>query len=108
MSTLTLSMIVKNEEKYLRDCLESVKNIVNEIVIVDTGSTDKTKDIAKNYNAKIIELEWQNDFSFARNIALKNSTCDWILYLDADERLNENSLNEIKKLTETNEKLGIN
>lgn len=108
MSTLTLSMIVKNEEKYLRNCLESVKDIVNEIVIVDTGSTDKTKDIAKNYNAKIIELEWQNDFSFARNIALENSTSEWILYLDADERLNENSQNEIKKLTETNQKLGIN
>lgn len=84
---LTLSMIVKNEEKMLPGCLESVKDVVDEIVIVDTGSEDNTIEIAKQWGAKIIQIEWKNDFSYARNIALKNSTGKWILYLDADERL---------------------
>ncbi|MGK9477100.1 tetratricopeptide repeat-containing glycosyltransferase family 2 protein [Melioribacter sp. OK-6-Me] len=106
MGTLTLSMIVKNEEKYLKDCLESVKNIVNEIVIVDTGSTDNTISIAKEYNAKIYNFDWINDFSAARNYALSRSTGDWILYLDADERLDTNSLPELKKILNTVTKAG--
>ena len=99
MSSITLSMIVKNEEKYLEGCLESVKEVVEEIVIVDTGSTDRTIEIAKKYGAKIYSYAWQNDFSEARNFALSKSTCDWILYLDADERLEMNSIKEVKKLT---------
>ena len=79
---LTLSMIVKNEENYLGGCLESVKDIVDDIVIVDTGSTDKTIEIAEKYGAKIFHFEWVNDFSAARNFALAKSTGDWILYLD--------------------------
>ncbi len=108
MSNITLSMIVKNEERYLRDCLESVKDIVSEIVIVDTGSTDSTIKIAKNYGAKIFSFGWIKDFSAARNYALSKSTGDWILYLDADERLNENSKNELLRLTQNNKDLGIN
>ena len=95
MSKITLSMIVKNEERYLRECLESVKDIVSEIVIVDTGSTDSTIKIAKDYGAKLYSFGWINDFSAARNFALSKSTGDWILYLDADERLSENSKNEL-------------
>lgn len=92
-------MIVKNEEKHLAACLESVKNIVDEIVIVDTGSTDTTLEIAKKYSAKIFHFEWINDFAAARNFALENSSGDWILYLDADERLKSTSVNELKRLT---------
>ncbi|MBK7104468.1 MAG: glycosyltransferase [Ignavibacteriae bacterium] len=107
MSTISLSMIVKNEEKYLRECLESVKDLVDEIVIVDTGSTDKTLEIAKQFSSKIFHFNWINNFSAARNFALSKSTCDWILYLDADERLSNNSINELKKIISSNENLGV-
>ncbi len=96
---LTLSMIVKNEEKYLNDCLESVQGVVDEIVIVDTGSTDKTIEIANKFGAKVFHFDWVNDFSAARNFALNNSTGDWILYLDADERLTPESKSEVLRLT---------
>lgn len=96
---LTLSMIVKNEEKYLETCLQSVKDVVDEIVIVDTGSTDKTLEIAEKYSAKIFHFEWINDFAAARNFALEKSSGDWILYLDADECLSQKSVSELQKLT---------
>ncbi|MFA3783814.1 glycosyltransferase [Melioribacteraceae bacterium 4301-Me] len=91
-------MIVKNEEKYLEACLDSVKNVVDEIVVVDTGSTDSTKKIAYKYGAKVYDFEWINDFSAARNFALSKSNGDWILYLDADERLNSKCIDELKKI----------
>lgn len=97
-------MIVKNEEKYLPECLESVKDIVDEIVVVDTGSSDRTIEIAKEYGAKIFHFDWINDFSAARNFALRNSSGDWILYLDADERLESNSINELKKISQSKNK----
>lgn len=84
---LSLSMIVKNEEKFLEGCLESVKDVVDEIVIVDTGSTDRTLEIAQKFNAKIYHFQWIDDFAAARNESLKHCTGRWILYLDADERL---------------------
>ncbi|MCX6155058.1 MAG: glycosyltransferase [Candidatus Kapabacteria bacterium] len=84
---ITLAMIVKNEEKFLDGCLESVKGIVDEIIIVDTGSTDTTKEIAQKHAAKIFDFEWIGDFAAARNESLKHCTGKWILYLDADERL---------------------
>jgi glycosyltransferase involved in cell wall biosynthesis len=101
---LSLSMIVKNEEKYLRDCLESVKGIVDEIIIVDTGSTDKTKKIAEEYGASIYDYEWKSDFADARNYALDKSNGDWILYLDADERLSASSKDELKRITSAGDK----
>jgi glycosyltransferase involved in cell wall biosynthesis len=84
-------MIVKNEEKVLSRCLESVQNIVNEIIIVDTGSTDSTLDIARNYTDKIYFFKWVNDFSAARNESIKYATSDYILVLDADEYLDGNA-----------------
>ncbi len=96
---VTLSMIVKNEEKYLTECLQSVQGVVDEIVIVDTGSTDKTIEIAQRFDAKTYHFEWINDFAAARNFALEKSCGDWILYLDADERLNDKSKKIIKELT---------
>ncbi len=82
---ISLAMIVKNEEKVLRECLNSVKDIVDEMVLVDTGSEDDTVDIAKEFGAKLYEFKWCNDFSFARNFAAEKCSGDWILVLDADE-----------------------
>ncbi len=87
MPSITLSMIVKNEEKYLQGCLESSAPYVDEIVIVDTGSTDSTIAIAESFGAKIFHFPWNGNFSSARNESLRYATKDWILYLDADERL---------------------
>lgn len=106
MPELTLSMIVKNEEKYLRECLESVKDIADEIVIVDTGSTDRTIEIAKEFNAQIFEFEWIDDFAAARNHALSKSNGKWILYMDADERLLPESIPHLQKIISGNKKFG--
>lgn len=86
---ISLCMIVKNEEKYIKMCLENAMKLADEAVIVDTGSTDKTKEIIKDFdsNIKIIDYKWENDFSKARNISIENASGDWILILDADEKL---------------------
>ena len=84
---LSVCIITKNEEKNIGDCLASLKNIANEIIVVDTGSTDRTIEIAKQYGADVYYFEWINDFSAARNESLKYATCDFILCIDADERL---------------------
>lgn len=97
-SGISLSMIVKNEGNHLSNCLNSVKDVVDEIIIVDTGSTDNTLEIAKSFNAKIFHFEWNDDFSAARNFALSKCSCDWILYLDADEELSEYSKAEVLEL----------
>lgn len=80
-------MIVRNEETFLPDCLKSVEGVVDEMIVVDTGSTDGTVSIARAFGATVIHKEWGDDFSAARNIAIEQSTGDWVLYLDADERL---------------------
>lgn len=85
--TLSVCMIVKNEENHLGRCLESIKDVADEIVVVDTGSTDRTVEIAKSYGVKLIEEPWEDDFSKARNTSLRAATMEWILFLDADETL---------------------
>lgn len=107
MPGLTVSMIVKNEEKKLKKCLDSIKDAADEIVIVDTGSTDDTIKIAEEYKARIFHFGWQNDFSAARNYALSKSTCSWILYIDADEVLPSSSLQELKTLIGKDEAAGF-
>lgn len=82
---ISLAMIVKNEEEVLRECLNSVKGIVDEMVLVDTGSKDNTVDIAKEFGVELYEFKWCNDFSLARNFAAEKCSGDWILVLDADE-----------------------
>ncbi len=84
---LTLAMIVRNEEFFLPQCLESVKGIVDDMVIVDTGSTDRTVAIAKSFGAKVVEIEWPDDFSKARNVGLDLVRTPWVLVMDADEEL---------------------
>jgi predicted Zn-dependent protease len=82
---LSLAMIVKNEEKFLGDCLRSVEGVVDEMVIVDTGSTDNTVAIARQFGARILEIPWPDDFSLARNVGLDAVTTPWTLIMDADE-----------------------
>ena len=91
-------MIVKNEEEVLHQCLDSVKDICDEIIIVDTGSTDKTKEIAKEFTEKIIDFKWIDDFAAARNFAFSHATMDFILWLDADDILLEEDQRKFKEL----------
>lgn len=91
-------MITKNEEKFLEKCLNSVKELVDEIIIVDTGSTDKTIEIAKNFTNNIFYFEWCDDFSKARNESLKYATKEWILVLDADEIISHKDHAIIKEI----------
>lgn len=85
--TISLCMIVRNEAEHLPACLASVTGVVDEIIVVDTGSTDDTIQIAQSFGAKVIEVPWQEDFAAARNVSLSHATSDWILVLDADEKL---------------------
>ncbi len=95
---LSLCMIVKNEEENLDSCLKSVQTLVDEIIVVDTGSTDRTMEIARSYGANIYVSPWNNDFSSARNESLKYATGEWILVLDADEVLDINDHTSIMQL----------
>ncbi|MBI3027499.1 glycosyltransferase [Candidatus Woesearchaeota archaeon] len=113
--TISLCMIAKNEEKYIEQCLNSVKGIVDEIIIVDTGSADRTKEIANDFckkfssemrvsssrtrsqlTGKFFDFRWNDDFSAARNESLKHATKDWILVLDADEIIEMKDLAKIR------------
>lgn len=89
MVTISLCMIVKNEEKILARCIDSLKGIYDEAIIVDTGSTDRTKEIAARYTTKVYDFKWIDDFSAARNFAMSKATCDYIYMADADEVLDE-------------------
>jgi tetratricopeptide (TPR) repeat protein len=84
---LSFCIIVKNEEIALPQCLDSVRQVVDEMIVVDTGSTDRTREIAASYGAKVYEFEWCNDFAAARNVSLSHAQGDWVLVLDADETL---------------------
>lgn len=98
--TLGLCMIVKDEEDNMRECLLPLKGIVDEIVVVDTGSKDRTKVIAEQIGAKIFDFPWKNDFSLARNESIRRSTTDYLIWLDADDRVKEEDalkLLELKK-----------
>lgn len=101
MITVSLCMIVKNEEKVLARCLDSVKDLADEIIIVDTGSSDTTKQIALSYTDKVYDFEWIQDFSAARNFAFSKATCDYIYTADADEVINEENREKFKILKET-------
>ena len=95
---VSLCMIVKNEEEYLPKCLNSIKDIVDEIIIVDTGSTDKTVEIAEKFGAKVYYFKWNDNFSEARNESLKYATKDWILILDGDDELYPENRNNLRLL----------
>ncbi|MDJ0661626.1 MAG: tetratricopeptide repeat protein [Crocosphaera sp.] len=108
MTKLSLCMIVKNEQETLSKCLESVQNVVDEMVILDTGSTDKTVEIAQQFGANVETYEWGDNFAEARNEALKYVTGDWVLVLDADEILNKKVAPQLKEAIEKDENLVVN
>ena len=93
---LSLCMITKDEQEFLPNCLRSVKGLVDEIIVVDTGSKDNTIEIAKQFGAKVVKYKWSNDFSNARNFSLKHATKDWIIVLDADEIISKEDHSKIK------------
>lgn len=86
---LSLCMIVKDEERFLPQCLKSAEGVADEIIVVDTGSTDKTREIARSFGARVEHFKWCDDFAAARNESLRYATGDWILILDADEELSD-------------------
>jgi tetratricopeptide (TPR) repeat protein len=97
--TLSLCMIVRDEEEMLPRCLAAIRDAVDEIVIVDTGSTDKTIEIARSFGAKVIEREWTGSFADARNASFEAATGDWVMYLDADEVLVTEDAQRLRQLT---------
>lgn len=88
-------MIVRNEQPFLDGCLTSLRGLVDEIVIVDTGSTDASTDIARTHGARILNYAWHDDFAAARNVGLDAAGSEWILYIDADERLVETTRDDL-------------
>ncbi|MEL6262734.1 MAG: glycosyltransferase [Cyanobacteria bacterium J06626_6] len=100
MATLSLCMIVKDESANLRRCLDSAKNLADEIIVIDTGSGDDTPMIAEAAGAKVNFLMWGDDFAAARNASLDQATQDWILVLDADETLTKSGKGLIRSIKE--------
>ncbi|WP_300771787.1 glycosyltransferase family 2 protein [uncultured Acetatifactor sp.] len=101
MVTISLCMIVKNEEKILERCLDSVADLVDEIVIADTGSTDATREIARRYTEKVYDFPWTDDFSAARNFVFSRATQEYIYSADADEVLSPENRERFRLLKET-------
>lgn len=87
MEILSLCMIVKNEEEQIEKCLQSVVDVVDEVIIVDTGSNDRTKEICQAYKAKVYDFPWDGSFASARNFGIRQAKAKWIFWMDADEEL---------------------
>ena len=100
MITISLCMIVKNEEKVLARCLDSIADLMDEIIIVDTGSSDNTKEIAKKYTDKIYDFAWIDDFSAARNYSFSKATKEYIYVADADEVIDADNHRKLAELKE--------
>lgn len=105
---ISVCYIVKNEEKNLRQSLESLNNVADEIIVVDTGSVDGTVNVAESFGAKIFRVFWWDDFSAARNVALSQATGDWIIFLDADEYFTESTAKNIRFVIEKFHRTKIN
>ena len=86
---ISVCIIAKNEEKYIEECLRHLKPYGFEIVVTDTGSTDRTKEIARKYADKVLDFEWIDDFSAARNFCMEHASNNWILAIDCDEYMEE-------------------
>jgi GT2 family glycosyltransferase/Flp pilus assembly protein TadD len=100
-TSVSLCMIMKDEEKNLPRCLKSLKPIVEEIIIVDTGSKDRSREVAEIFGAHVLERQWDGDFSAARNLALKHAKGDWILVMDADEIISQLDYGRFRNIVET-------
>lgn len=99
---ISLCMIVKNEEEFLEQSLQSASRYVEDFVVVDTGSTDSTKEIALKYTQKVYDFSWCNDFSAARNFSLEKASYDWVLILDADEKIIDFDSQSVQQLITSN------
>ncbi len=105
--SISLCMIVKNEEEFLPQCLESVKNHVDEMIVVDTGSTDRTVEIAESYGARVYHHPWENNFGKHRNQSIHYATGDWLLILDADEKIDKATAHLLKKAVRQTDAVSI-
>lgn len=101
MPTISLCMIVKNEEMHITRCLKSVADLVDEIIVVDTGSEDRTVEIVSQYTAKIYSYPWQEDFSDARNYSFSKASMDFCMWMDADDVLEETEKDKFLHLKQT-------
>jgi glycosyltransferase involved in cell wall biosynthesis/Flp pilus assembly protein TadD len=95
---VSLCMIVRNEEKNLPECLGSAYDLVDEVIVVDTGSSDKTKEIAEQFGAQVFDFPWCDDFAAARNESLRHATREWIFWMDADDRLDHDNRLKLREL----------
>ncbi len=96
--TLSVCMIAKNEEENLPRCLKNLQPIANEIILVDTGSTDRTKEIAHAFGAQVFDFPWNDDFSAARNFSLSKANGQWILVHDADEIISPKDYEKLRAI----------
>lgn len=106
MGTIALVMIVKDEERCLKRCLDSVRGLVDRMIVVDTGSQDGTREIARRAGAEVYDHTWKNDFAEARNYALSLSDADWNLILDADEYITEGTRGDMDMFLRAGDCLG--
>ncbi len=95
---LSLCMIARDEARHLGSCLKSVRHLVDELIVVDTGSQDNTPEIARSHGAKVVHFPWRNDFSAARNESIRHATGDYILWLDADDVLDQEDQQQLLAL----------
>lgn len=102
MNTLTAAILTKNEEKNITDAVANAFCVADDVLVIDSGSTDRTVELAKKAGARVVFRAWDDDFSAQRNFALKNIDAEWIFYLDADERIDEKLCESIKKIISSN------
>ena len=98
MPSLSVVMIAKNEVHCIGDCLSSVRGIAEEVLVGDTGSTDGTRELAMSKGARVLDIPWKDDFAAARNAVLSQARGDWLLHMDADEELDPESAQNIRRL----------
>ena len=101
MPTISLCMIVKDEEMHIARCLESVADLVDEIIVVDTGSSDRTVEIASQYTTNIYFYPWREDFSEARNYSFSKASMEFCMWMDADDILEETEKDKLLQLKQT-------
>lgn len=97
MSDLTVIILTKNEELNIEACVLNAKQVTDDVLVIDSGSTDRTVELAEKCGARVVFRAWDNDFSAQRNFGLTQTKSEWVLYLDADERMNEGLIEAIKK-----------
>ena len=96
--TVAACLIVRDEERHLPDCLASVADLVDEVIVVDTGSKDRTKEVAAGFGAKVFDFPWVDSFAAARNEGLRHATADWVLWVDADDRIGPDDRTKLRTL----------